>query len=839
MELLPIVERKIDKISWNIIFSENVKNIDIGKKMEKKIITLRNILLMLTPTLDKNPIIFREKFTLPLDYQNLMPIKFITDGYQGKSITKIPFKSIGPIQYQSVINTLNIFKNNTKICVFATFVTIPNFCVRYQQYNNTYDPTKFTFIYHNYRRQFDRILSKDFEFFIDDPLSNQENKSITTLDIDEPYTNHVIDTTVQTIKNHNVFIIDSYLIDKYRDMELMRSVFSFQTIFSQIVIALHKLKSGGTIIITHPHIFSKRVYSFYVYLSKFFKYNYVHDKPGKTMPMKTLLVFHKYVGGIDLKKLMELNHELYKYDPTGGYKFDSRNNNDNAILKKIFPGIYPELKEKNFKYYCEASNDCSPAEKFLDKMFNVDEALLNHNYGQYQKIIINGINRDIDFFERYYISNSDEDFYKKASKMALIDAIAYCKKINIPLVDWIDNYGSSNDYYHNQIKNIVNITKPLDYDIEYVCERQQIIQSQDVRGINEDYMNNSYQLSENVYSFMDTIDKKKYKQIELVFNFYQKKLEKYLFKFHNINMNGRYVNRAWIKIYELYYTTGYFDNISSENEIIALHICEAPGNFISSSEFYVNKNYIDKKYVWTAQSLTGNVAEIGDEYGFIAENRDNWDFAKHNGDITNYENLKYYYEKYSGVDSLVSDCGIAWSPDLDPKHDITIFQMIYALLIPRVGGNFIIKTYFSNKNPHFISLLYMATCKFKKVKIFKSTRNIWSPEIYIVGISKFKLSDLEINNLFEIANSLTRGEIVYPINRLSEKYVMEYEHINSQITAQYIEIKKLFIYFANDYEFFQSEKKYISEILDKKNGLWIKKFMPFLLPDIKKFYSMK
>ena len=165
--------------------------------------------------------------------------------------------------------------------------------------------------------------------------------------------------------------------------------------------------------------------------------------------------------------------------------------------------------------------------------------------------------------------------------------------------------------------------------------------------------------------------------------------------------------------------------------------------------------------------------------------------------------------------------------------------MIYALLIPRVGGNFIIKTYCTNKNPHFISLLYMATCKFKKVKIFKSTRNIWSPEIYIVGISKFKLSDLEINNLFEIANSLTRGEIVYPINRLSEKYVMEYEHINSQITAQYIEIKKLFIYFANDYEFFQSEKKYISEILDKKNGLWIKKFMPFLLPDIKKYYSMK
>lgn len=55
-----------------------------------------------------------------------------------------------------------------------------------------------------------------------------------------------------------------------------------------------------------------------------------------------------------------------------------------------------------------------------------------------------------------------------------------------------------------------------------------------------------------------------YKTFEKMINYNQKNLQKFLLTKYDINMNNRHVSRAWIKIYELYHETKFFDNLNKK-----------------------------------------------------------------------------------------------------------------------------------------------------------------------------------------------------------------------------------------------------------------------------------
>ena len=87
---------------------------------------------------------------------------------------------------------------------------------------------------------------------------------------------------------------------------------------------------------------------------------------------------------------------------------------------------------------------------------------------------------------------------------------------------------------------------------------------------------------------------------------------------------------------------------------------------------------------------------------------DNWDFGKDDtGNVMTYDNLKYYYDKYGGVDCVIGDCGVPWNSSNSVKS-LSVYQLLYGILIPRKGGNFIAKTFATNYDSHYLSLLYTA-----------------------------------------------------------------------------------------------------------------------------------
>ena len=180
-------------------------------------------------------------------------------------------------------------------------------------------------------------------------------------------------------------------------------------------------------------------------------------------------------------------------------------------------------------------------------------------------------------------------------------------------------------------------------------------------------------------------------------------------------------------------------------------------------------NKYDSKYNFHAQSLVDS--NIWDEFGFIEKTKNKWDFEiDKTGDISSYQNLEYYYKKYNGVDSLIGDCKVPFPPFSENKRNLSAVQLIYGLLFPRVGGNFIIKTHSINYDIQFLSLLYTCCAKFDKVYIVKASRNIWSSEMYVVGINKKKLDNDEISNLFSIEKSMLTENIKYPVNHIIDSF---------------------------------------------------------------------
>jgi cap2 methyltransferase len=306
-----------------------------------------------------------------------------------------------------------------------------------------------------------------------------------------------------------------------------------------------------------------------------------------------------------------------------------------------------------------------------------------------------------------------------------------------------------------------------------------------------------------------------------MFNFNQKKLQKMIHMTKGIHINGQPVSRAWVKLWELYNETKYFDNIKQDT-VKAFHICEAPGNFVASSMEYIKRDRDMSQYDWTAQSLYDG--EIWDQYGFIEQNKSKWDFGKDGtGNIMNYDNLMHYLGKYQGIDSLVGDCGVPWTPDSDPTKDLSVYQMIYALLFPRVGGNFIIKTYAVNYNLQFLAFLMVACSRYEKLFFFRSSRNFWSPEMYVVGIGNKGLSDDEKNKLLDIVKAMDKGEILFPMEYIPSEFGIEYEYYTHHIINIFVEIKKFFVYLARNQDKLEEMKDDIEKAFIAKNKYWLKK----------------
>lgn len=363
-----------------------------------------------------------------------------------------------------------------------------------------------------------------------------------------------------------------------------------------------------------------------------------------------------------------------------------------------------------------------------------------------------------------------------------VSSIVHAEELDLPLTVWAKN---PNKYFFDIIKGLeimaIDGYKYLLKDIK-ISEK-----------INVDYEKNIRQLSESVYSYVEISNYEQYKNAELFFNNRYKRLNKLLFEKYNININGKYVSRAWNKMIEILNSTNLLKNYSS---VSAFHVCEAPGSFIEAIKWYCQQNNIS--YSWKAQSLLDS--EIKDFYGFIEKTKENWDFGpKNTGDILDPVNFDYYTKTYKNVNLFVSDCGEKWTPDGN-SDELTTKQLEYGLSILSKGGSLITKS-FVNIGKKFMLLLTECYECFEEVYIYKSYINFWSQEIYIC-CKNFK------------------GKRSFP------------SEINEIVLQQFFECCKKVLTFANTYKTFfvycsfninilHDNKNIINKIINKLLFKWL------------------
>ena len=809
-----IINKEIYPMSTHLILYKSIKffNKEMGEQIyNRKCIPLNYFSIHNIrpfPNLPKN--IYKElnleknigKDKTDKIYAEIM--KFI-DSHEGHILSYV-FESSVSCNVYICLDKYKILSENSKILIFSKNHFILDSVVYYYKYrlfkrSNIYDNV-FIYLYgYNFN-----IYEKTINYINVNHIKHEIIKN--------PLTNEQLDK----LRNNKIDIGIIDLLISIDQLVFLRNGYAFQTYLSAIIYCLQNLNMGGTLLINTSAITNKLVMNFMIYLSCHFDEMFIYDPEDIEIQTAEAIVFSLvickgYNKKVDIEQLLKINKENYLYDETGGFNYE--------ITDPV------EKKELSNNYYSP-----NPPKKYLHSIIKVNSQLdeVKNMYQFYKKYIKRKLFIILTNYNMRYLlflNKHNEQYIKNICNTSKNQAIYLAKKYNLPLPDWIEK--TPDEYFRYifdiRLKNIsYTQIKKINHN-----KKIPIIISTSINTQCSYRLKKEYQLSELTYQYIDKINHDEYIKIELFFNKEYKKINKLLLNKYNININGNYVSRAWIKMYELLFDIKFLDNFLSQKTVKAFHICEAPGNFINAFIYFIKKNTNIENYEWVAQSLSPNLAGFYDTYGFIKKTINHWDPGYDgSGDITKYDNLLYYYNKYHDADILVADCGEKFNEnetEYSISSDIYLFQLIYALLIPRIGGNFIVKTFATNYNLTYLSLLYTLTSIYEKIFVFKSNTNFWSPEIYIVGINKNNFTDENRKLLFDFSKKISENKIVYPINQIPDSFCEEYEHIMYNFILQYTDIKKLFVFLATNIQIYKSNLNLMKQVIDERNRKWLNKYI--------------
>ncbi|XP_065655014.1 cap-specific mRNA (nucleoside-2'-O-)-methyltransferase 2 isoform X3 [Hydra vulgaris] len=206
-------------------------------------------------------------------------------------------------------------------------------------------------------------------------------------------------------------------------------------------------------------------------------------------------------------------------------------------------------------------------------------------------------------------------------------------------------------------------------------------------------------------------------------------------------IKAEFVTQAWAKFYTILSTFDLF----SENLTVAssVHLCEAPGAFISSLNHYLQSKFYNIKFNWIGTTLNpyyeGNIhGEMIVDDRFLIETLPNWNFGTDfSGNIMCTSNMEFLIKSVgSSIDIVTADGSIDCSDDPAEQEilvaPLLLWETITALNILSMKGNFILKI-FTTFEKFTICLLYFLCKCFKSVTLSKpGPSKSGNSEVYVV-----------------------------------------------------------------------------------------------------------
>lgn len=262
------------------------------------------------------------------------------------------------------------------------------------------------------------------------------------------------------------------------------------------------------------------------------------------------------------------------------------------------------------------------------------------------------------------------------------------------------------------------------------------------------------------------------------------------------HVNVELGSQAFAKFYTILNTFDIFASIKLNN-VSTVHLCEAPGSFVTSLNHYIRSNYGNGiTWMWYASTLNpyheGNdTCQMIDDDRFIIETLPHWEFGPDfTGNIMTVENLNYFKEKFKNIPVLLvtadgsTDCSEKPDQQELSVSQLLLWETITALKILSEEGCFVLKI-FTVFERFTLSLLYLLHTLFTSVTLIKpGPSKPGNSEVYVVceGFSTINCSKSSIFNLF-VDNAIKKNESEIDItNTIPKSFllnVMKYVKISS------------------------------------------------------------
>ncbi|KAF1392906.1 hypothetical protein PFLUV_G00032890 [Perca fluviatilis] len=270
--------------------------------------------------------------------------------------------------------------------------------------------------------------------------------------------------------------------------------------------------------------------------------------------------------------------------------------------------------------------------------------------------------------------------------------------------------------------------------------------------------------------------------------------------------NAEICTQAWCKFYEILGTFNLLPEEALRNgELNTVHLCEAPGAFITALNHYIKTSestrYCD--WSWAANTLNpyheanGGSTTIADDR-LIANTLPWWFFGSDNtGNIMIQKHLlelQAFVANMRRVDVVTADGSFDCQEKPDEQEALVASlhycEVTAALLLLSPGGSFVLKM-FTLYEHSSVGLLYLLNCCFRSVDVFKpATSKSGNSEVYVVCLNydgKEAVRPLLSKLIRNYGPHLADQEALFPKSLVPVSFLKQHEEVCSYFHTLQVE----------------------------------------------------
>ena len=224
------------------------------------------------------------------------------------------------------------------------------------------------------------------------------------------------------------------------------------------------------------------------------------------------------------------------------------------------------------------------------------------------------------------------------------------------------------------------------------------------------------------------------------------------------------ISRAFYKIYEIIIFFKHRFNLSTDEPIRTLHLCEAPGGFISAMKYiYPQVDWYGHTLYEGGGSLDVDVSLLDDDRWLLRNVKDK-SGKYHDGDLYKLETIKCIETSLGNkkINFITADGGFDVSYDYNNQEQFSL-KLIFAEILcglhcQAIGGSFVCKI-FDSMTRTTVQLVILLLKYYESVSFIKPrTSRFSNSEKYIVAVNFKGIEKKELSQLDKILTTWGDGD---------------------------------------------------------------------------------